>query len=315
MQIVCPHCGFTKEIDGTKVPAGAKTATCPKCREKFEIKLDQPSTPAAETPPTPPPLSMDEPPEAPKFQPTETYVVPSSMPETPSYQEPGVGAAAPPPLPGQPSFAQAAPTVSIPWEARGGSFFGDWFATIKMVLFSPGTFFSSMPVDAGLGKPLVFAIINGVIGFFFAVLWQMLFVMIGVGLSGEMGGNMGAVMGGSIAGMAVFVVLSPIFVVLGLFVGAAILHLFLLIVRGGGGGYQATFRTLAYVSPTYLLNIIPFLGGLVGGIWGLILVIIGLAKAHRTGIGRVIVAVIVIPIVLVILLSILAGILAAVLAS
>jgi hypothetical protein len=310
VQINCPHCGFTKEIDETKVPAGAKTATCPKCREKFELKLDQPAGASAPPPPPPPPSMEPE-----MEQPGASYGAPPSMPETPAYQEPGMGAAPPPPLPGQPSYAQPTPTVDIPWESRSGSFFGDYFATVKMVLFKPGTFFSSMPVDAGLGKPLVFAIINGIIGFFFLMLWQMLLMMIGVGLSGDMAGGMGAAVGGGALGMIIFVIISPIFVVLGMFIGSAILHLFLLIVRGADSGYQATFRTMGYATAAYLAYIIPIVGGLVGGIWALILMIIGLAKAHRTGIGRVIIAVIVIPIVLVILLSILAGILAAVLAS
>ena len=309
MQIICPHCGFTKEIDASKLPAGAKSATCPKCRQKFELNPSRPAQASA-----PPPLSMEQSPEPPRQQPAAaSSAPPPPMPATPAYQEPGFVATPPPPLPGQMGYGQSGPTVDIPWESRGGSFFGDYFATVKMVLFKPGDFFGSLPVDAGIGKPLVFAIINGVIGFFFSVLWQMLFMMVGVGLSGEMT-DMAAVMGGGIVGILAAVILFPIFFIIGLFIGAAVIHLFLLIVRGGDSGYQATFRTMAYVSPTYLFGIVPFLGSMVGGIWALILMIIGLAKMHRTGIGRVIIAVIVIPIVLTILLAILGGILVAVFA-
>lgn len=37
VQIVCPHCGFSKSVPEEKIPPGAKTAVCPRCRRRFEI--------------------------------------------------------------------------------------------------------------------------------------------------------------------------------------------------------------------------------------------------------------------------------------
>ncbi|XPV75273.1 MAG: YIP1 family protein [Desulfovibrio sp.] len=39
MRIICPDCGFTREIDENKVPAKAQLATCPKCQLKFQFRV------------------------------------------------------------------------------------------------------------------------------------------------------------------------------------------------------------------------------------------------------------------------------------
>ncbi len=38
MQIVCPDCQFSREVDETKVPARSQVATCPKCKTKFKFR-------------------------------------------------------------------------------------------------------------------------------------------------------------------------------------------------------------------------------------------------------------------------------------
>lgn len=35
--VTCPHCGFSKEIDATAIPAGVTGATCPDCKRKFAL--------------------------------------------------------------------------------------------------------------------------------------------------------------------------------------------------------------------------------------------------------------------------------------
>ena len=38
MQIICPECRFTREVDENKIPARSQVATCPKCRTKFKFR-------------------------------------------------------------------------------------------------------------------------------------------------------------------------------------------------------------------------------------------------------------------------------------
>lgn len=37
MTLTCPHCGFSRDVDPARIPAGAREATCPRCREKFPL--------------------------------------------------------------------------------------------------------------------------------------------------------------------------------------------------------------------------------------------------------------------------------------
>ena len=42
VQVVCPHCGFSKTVPEEKIPPGAKSAICPRCRQRFEIPAPRP---------------------------------------------------------------------------------------------------------------------------------------------------------------------------------------------------------------------------------------------------------------------------------
>jgi predicted Zn finger-like uncharacterized protein len=37
MQITCPHCGFSKEIDAAQLPADITKVNCPKCKQSFPL--------------------------------------------------------------------------------------------------------------------------------------------------------------------------------------------------------------------------------------------------------------------------------------
>jgi hypothetical protein len=77
-----------------------------------------------------------------------------------------------------------------------------------------------------------------------------------------------------------------------MFIASAILHVCLMIVGGAKQSFETTFRVVCFaegsVSP---LLVIPFCGGLVVGIWKIILYCIGLARAHETDTGRAVIAV------------------------
>ncbi len=42
VQIVCPYCGFSKEVPQEKIPKRAKFANCPKCRQRFPLPAGGP---------------------------------------------------------------------------------------------------------------------------------------------------------------------------------------------------------------------------------------------------------------------------------
>lgn len=185
------------------------------------------------------------------------------------------------------------------WEKRSElGFFPSLFGTIQRTLMSPSETFSSMKRDGGLGSPLLFygiiSIVVGLVG----LVYQMIF---GIGLAAaemgspdmaEMGGNAALAMFGGSMGLGLGLILLPVMVILGIFIISGIHHLLLMLVGAKPIDFETTFRVCCYgygaVSVFYLL---PICGGIIGGLWGLVLVIIGFAKAHETSTGKAALAV------------------------
>jgi len=69
-------------------------------------------------------------------------------------------------------------------------------------------------------------------------------------------------------------------------VAAGILHLFLILFRGAARGFNATLTVVAYSSGVYLLSAIPLCGGVVAPIWQVVILVIGLAAAHHSSMGK-----------------------------
>ena len=160
-------------------------------------------------------------------------------------------------------------------------FFRAFFGTLGEVLFHPSRFYSRMPVEGGLIRPLIFAIIMGVIGGMFGLLYQFL-VMSFLGNMLESQGFADfsvPIMIGSAIGL-------PILTIIGVFIISGVLHVCVMIVRGNRNGFEATFRVVAYAMSTEIFGILPFLGGLIAFIWTLVLGIVGVREAHRTSTGR-----------------------------
>jgi hypothetical protein len=95
----------------------------------------------------------------------------------------------------------------------------------------------------------------------------------------------------------------PLMVTIGIFIYSGVLHLLLRIVGGGAHGFEATFRVVSYSQAAQVLGIVPFIGGWIGGIWQLIIQVIGLREIHETSYLRVILA-FVIPLFVGILLAV-----------
>jgi hypothetical protein len=185
-----------------------------------------------------------------------------------------------------------------PWENR--SELGLWqgiYQTFKAVLFSPERLFSTMTHRGGFTEPLAFGLLLGSIGSMFGFFW--LFLMISGGLLA-----VGEQLMGRVSMSLVFfaiIIISPLFVVIAMFIGSAVLHLLLLIVRGGNNGFEATFRVVSYSQATQIWAVIPFIGGFIGGLWILIVQIVGLREIHETSYLRVILALL-IPVAFILLL-------------
>ena len=183
------------------------------------------------------------------------------------------GAAAPavPPVQGggTPMATPASARTGLPWEHRQGrGFFNAFIETMSMVLTRPAEAFGIMKREGGLGEPLhlcahrwmhrrdrVVSVLAR-----FSIPWPVqdrhnsgLAAMAGMGIGSAM------------------IILLPVFIVIGLFLGGAIVHLCLMIVGGANQSFETTFRVLAFSHGSAgPLQIIPLCGGLISGVWAVV---------------------------------------------
>ena len=202
-------------------------------------------------------------------------------------------AAGPPPPAGATSAitpsATPAPHSGLPWDQRQEKgFFNAFIETLQMVLTKPGIAFTAMKREGGLAEPLLYALIGGSFGA--AIYFIYNFVFRSLALFPNRHNPLADLLGG--LGWIVLVILTPVFVVIGTFIGSAILHLCLMLVGGAKQSFEATFRVICFaggsVNP---LLVIPFCGGLIVGVWKVVLFCIGLSRAHETDTGRAVLAV------------------------
>jgi hypothetical protein len=176
----------------------------------------------------------------------------------------------------------------LPWEHREQlGFWKAYIDTVTTVLTQPTTAFSTMKPEGDMLGPMLFALIGGCAGIIVSVLIQLALQSVGF-MADRQNAMMGAVGVWAIA----YILLSPVLVIVGVFIGSGILHVCLIIVGGAKKSFETTFRVFCFsTGATYLLSIIPFCGGMIGGVWNLVLEIIGLARAHEIDTGKAVMAV------------------------
>jgi hypothetical protein len=184
----------------------------------------------------------------------------------------------------------AAPRSGLPWEHRQErGFFNAFVETLVIVLTKPGEAFTVMKREGGLGEPLIYGLIGGCLGGIVSLLFSL--GLQSVGFFADRHDTFAAMTGMGVDSAA-FIVLVPLFIVIGLFIGSAIVHLCLMIVGGANQSFETTFRVIAFSQgSTGPLQMVPICGGLIAGVWALVCNCIGLARAHETDTGRAVLAV------------------------
>ena len=182
-----------------------------------------------------------------------------------------------------------APPPGMSSSARGEFDYKDpvqsFIKTVRNVVTAPVEFFRGIIGHNDLVNPLIFAIICYEVA---AILGGLLAL---VGISGQQG------FGSFLASL----VLAPIFATIGLFIGAGILHLLVMLIVGSrNAGFAGTFRVSAYSSVTSLVSWIPVIGW-IASLYGIYLAIVGVREVHNTSTGKAAIVVL-IPAVVVILL-------------
>jgi hypothetical protein len=208
-------------------------------------------------------------------------------------------ASAPPPPPHTPTApamiapaagSTSAPRSGLPWDERHSKgLFSAFIETLQTVLTRPSDAFTAMQREGGLGEPLLYAIIGGSFGLVFYFIYQLAFQSLGVFANRP--NPLAHLIGAGIGGV-LLIIFVPVLVAIGAFINAAILHVCLMIVGGAKQPFETTFRVICFASGSvFPLMVVPLCGGVIAGIWDLVLRCIGLARAHETDTGRAVLAV------------------------
>lgn len=210
--------------------------------------------------------------------------------EKPAAAMPASGTNALPVSPSSSSSGAAASGGGLPWEHREQlGILKAYFDTVSMVLTQPAVAFATMKTEGDMTGPMLFALIGGSAGLIVSFLLQIALHSIGVMGSGQ---NAIAHVFGMGVGVFLFIVLVPVMMIVGMFLGSGILHLCLMIVGGAKKPFETTFRVVCFSSgSTYLLSMIPFCGGMIAAVWNIVLECIGLARAHEIETGKAVMAV------------------------
>ncbi len=266
VELICPYCRFSKTVSREDIPFNAKRAVCPRCKRRFDVILDG--------------RSVDVPVSAPE----EAFDLAPADNEGEKTQE-------------------RSGRWQSPWEdRRNRGLLEGIFSTIRTVLFSPAVLFRTLACQGGIREPLAFGLLTGAAGNMLSIFWPVLLFSGGFD-SLPFGRAMPAELN---TGLAFLITLAatPLWVIFSMFLNAGILHLMLLLVRGGGNGFEATFRVVAYSQATQIWCLIPVVGSWIAGIWQLVAQVIGLREMHETSYAKVIFAFL-IPIFIVLVLLLL----------
>jgi hypothetical protein len=155
------------------------------------------------------------------------------------------------------------------------------FRTIQTVLLQPSQTFANLKRAGGLLNPLAFYLITSVVGGAGGVLYSYVFP----GFESFTGMEKQQ----TPASLATSMLMLPIIQLISIFVWSGLVHLGLMLVNGAQRNYETTFRVACYASgSSAVIALLPIwiCGGVIGWIWGLVVAIIGLSRAHPTSGGK-----------------------------
>ena len=163
-------------------------------------------------------------------------------------------------------------------ETEDTGYFTDLWRTFRSVLFSPTAFFGSLREPGGLKNSIAFGILLGSIGAMFNIFWRF-FLM-----PEEFADIINTIPWPLSLNhlFIIFIVISPLIILFMMLVTAVVLHIFLIILRGANNEFEATMKVSAYINATSMFYIIPYLGGIIGWIWSMVITVIGLREIHKT---------------------------------
>jgi hypothetical protein len=168
------------------------------------------------------------------------------------------------------------------------------FDTMGLFVSRPAEAWARTREQGDLASPLLFGVL---VGWFSLALHRIIFATVAMPLfPGAWGRRFGMMGGLGGIGLVMHLILLPIFLVVGLFIVAAVLHFCCLIVgalTNSQSGFEGTFRVVGYSQISSLAAVVPVVGGLIACVWWVVLTVMGVQRLHRTTQGKAIAAVLI----------------------
>ena len=175
----------------------------------------------------------------------------------------------------------------VPWEERReiGRFRAWWRTTVEITA-RPHLMFEHMRPRGDLGSAVSYGLVGCVMQsstqqLFLAMYMLMIFAVgIAMAFSGASGND--ALVMLAVGGVILAVMIgTPLLVFISFMVLASLQHVALRLVGAGQNGLEATLKVACYALGTGWGGIVPYFGATVQPIWWTVLMVIGVAKAHR----------------------------------
>jgi len=190
-----------------------------------------------------------------------------------------------------------APAATIPWEDRDRlGFINAFVENAKLFIMAPGEAYARTPKQGDLGSPILWVVIVAPMIAVIDSLWSLLFSSAILRFVPEEFSSFGVSAVASVFQLVFAVIMAPFFAVIGLFIGAGVIHLCLMALQAldaSEGGFEATVRALAYANVASVARLVPGLGLILFIPWALYLTTEGLARLHGTTKGRALAAVLI----------------------
>jgi len=178
--------------------------------------------------------------------------------------------------------------VGLPWEHREQlGFFKAFFDTVSLLITKPTEAFTMMKREGDMVGPLLFLVVGGSAGMIVSLLFQLIMQSLPAFAGGN---NLASLFG--IGWVIGYMVIMPLLLIVGAFIGSGILHLCLMLVGGANRSFETTLRVVCFSGgAAYLFSMIPICGGMITAVYNIVLECIGLSRAHQTTTGKAIMAI------------------------
>jgi len=173
------------------------------------------------------------------------------------------------------------------WEDEKEAFPQDFIDTWRRSMLEPTLFFRGVTNKEQVGRAVLYFVVIVVVTAFFNLCWELLLPVFeasnavkGIWIFGRKATEVFAQAGRIPAAAVLNFFLAPFAATVGLLLWTGLLHLPLRMFHKERQSLKMTLRIVSYAAGPSVLAVVPIIGSTVGGVWSLVLTVIGIREAH-----------------------------------